>query len=135
MERTGWKYIEGFENYLVNKEGQVYSELTNKVLKTGDNGAGYKFVCLRSKGKTINKYVHRLVSQALLTGEGEEVNHIDGDKSNNKLSNLERVTSSQNTVHGFLSGLMFTQPIQIIKGGVGAVVPYTEAMCRSVGSQ
>lgn len=70
--------------------------------KTKSNG--YKEVCLyfeAQKGKSM--YVHRLVIESFL-GEiprGLQVNHIDGDKSNNRLDNLEIVTNRENSLHSY----------------------------------
>jgi hypothetical protein len=66
-----------------------------------DNGNGYKIVGLRSNNKRCNKYVHRLVADHFLEKPlGKNfVNHIDYDKSNNSVSNLEWCTQQENTAY------------------------------------
>ena len=78
--------------------------------KNGDNGAGYKFAPITVVGEKRQKsmYVHRLVAEKFL-GKPEEhqtqVNHIDGDKSNNHWSNLEWVCPKENIKHMHDNGL------------------------------
>ena len=78
--------------------------------KIGDNGAGYKLVKANKIGLRADKkfYVHRLVAQKFLgkPQEGQtQVNHIDGDKSNNHVSNLEWVSAKENIKHMHENGL------------------------------
>jgi hypothetical protein len=105
------KDVPGYEEYFeVSDTGDVFSKeryvLNNgtKVLKPRrklaptSNGIGYLQVGLQVNGKRVRKYVHRLVAEAFLgiCNSGLEVNHIDADKSNNRLTNLEYITHSQN---------------------------------------
>lgn len=97
------KDIKGYEGkYAVTEDGQIFSYKSNRFLKPSNNGNGYFAVSLCSGG-TINKqYVHRLVAEAFLPNpEGKiEVNHINEDKSDNSVSNLEWVTHKENINHG-----------------------------------
>ena len=70
-------------------------------------GAGYLAVNIKSKGKQKTLYVHRLVAEAFIskTKDTGEVNHIDGDKQNNNVSNLEWTTHSKNLQHAYELGL------------------------------
>ena len=76
-----------------------------------DNGAGYKYVSISKIGKTEKKnfYIHRLVAELFLSkpecSSKIQVNHIDGDKSNNNLSNLEWVSPKDNIAHMHKNGL------------------------------
>ena len=95
------KDIKGYEGlYAVDEEGNVFSLRTHKkkILKASDNGQGYKRVqlCVNKKMKPF--YVHRLIAQAYLSDYSEEleVDHIDRDRSNNKVSNLRMVTHQEN---------------------------------------
>lgn len=98
------KSIKGFENvldiYYITKDGKVFSGKTNDFMKLGDNGRGYKNVSLKLDGvrKWKKAYVHRLVASAYIgeIKEGMEVDHVDGCKSNNELSNLRIVTRLEN---------------------------------------
>lgn len=111
-----WKDIIGYEGiYQVSNLGRVKSverRVRNhksgstrlqkeQIITPTDNGNGYKIVCLRSKTNRKNKYVHRLVAEHFLDnplGKGY-VNHIDYDKSNNVVTNLEWCTVSENVAH------------------------------------
>lgn len=101
-----WKDIKGWEGlYQVSNLGRVKSlnynkEKTSKVLRT-KKARGYDRVCLCRKG--YHKYisVHRVVAMMFVPNPDNkpEVNHIDGNKSNNTVNNLEWVTSRENTRH------------------------------------
>lgn len=93
--------IKGFEDYLINKEGVVFSTKRSAVLKTDLTNVGYKRVTLCNEGQTLRMSVHKLVALTYLDGykEGLVVNHKDGNKLNNHVSNLEWVTHSQNRKH------------------------------------
>lgn len=99
-------------NYFVNRSGEVITynwRNTGKraVLKPATDKKGYQRVGLVIDGRLMTRKVHRLVAKAFITNEEckQQVNHIDGDKSNNRVSNLEWVTQSENKKHSFLLGL------------------------------
>lgn len=97
-----FKRVEGYDNkYLVSSCGRVYSEYTKRFLIAEPNSSGYLRVNLRKDGKSSHVFVHRLVAIAFLEqiAGKEEVNHIDGDKSNNAVENLEWVSRSENERH------------------------------------
>lgn len=103
--------IAGFEGrYQITDHGDVISLITGKTLSPGVKPGGYKFVGLRAvKGaKPSYKMIHRLVAESFIPNplHKPEINHIDGDKKNNKAENLEWVTRNENAVHGFNTGLM-----------------------------
>ncbi|MFR5544762.1 MAG: NUMOD4 motif-containing HNH endonuclease [Intestinibacter bartlettii] len=111
-----WRKIEGFESYEVSNMGRVRSldrvscsghKLTGKVLIPTQNQYGYLIVSLYKNGTRYIKRVHRLVSVAFIPNpEGKpQVNHIDGDKSNNRVSNLEWATAKENCQHAYNAGL------------------------------
>lgn len=67
---------------------------------------GYKKVTLHKDGKPHEKFVHRLSAEAFIPPYcGEQVNHIDGDKRNNRLDNLEWCTGTENMRHAYKHGL------------------------------
>lgn len=96
-----WKDVPGCEGkYFVSNLGRVKGP--KKILKPSISNWGYERLRIRTNlGKAISPRVHRLVAQAFIPNpEGKpEVNHIDGDKRNNRVSNLEWVTPSENKLH------------------------------------
>ncbi|MBO7692980.1 MAG: HNH endonuclease [Methanobrevibacter sp.] len=122
--------IKGFEGlYAINTKGEIKSlsrsvicsngdvkPIKEKFISPGDNGSGYKFVYLWKNNKPTRKYVHRLVAETFIPNPNNllEVNHIDGNKKNNSLGNLEWCTRLYNERHKkkHISGY---KPIQIKK--------------------
>ena len=116
-----WRDIEGYEGYYqVSNYGQVRSldrwrnsgtggyMHKGRILKQEISNCGYYMVTLSVDGRCKRYSVHRLVAQAFIPNleYKEQVNHIDGEKSNNTVENLEWNTQSENTIHAFSNGLM-----------------------------
>lgn len=116
LEIEEWKPITGYEeDYEVSNLGRVrskdilvwggksYYQKKGKILKPGLGGTGYYTVSLR--GKTHK--VACLVANAFLIKESDSdyVNHIDGDKTNDNVANLEYVSPSSNSKHASITGL------------------------------
>jgi hypothetical protein len=113
----GFVDIPGYEGiYAINRDGSVY----NCPRPTGRKGmfmksrllSGYKYVGLvNTSGKQKAKGIHRLLAETFLFNPDPrkyiEVNHIDGNKFNNSLENLEWCTSSENKKHAFAMGLSY----------------------------
>ena len=108
-----WKTINGFENYEVSDNGEVRNKKTGRILKNSPTTYGYLRVNLRANNESYTKYVHQLVARNFLEGEGE-VNHIDGNKSNNNINNLEWVSHKQNITHAEETGLRDNRKKKII---------------------
>lgn len=102
------KIIEGYPGYKVDMFGNIFGKMKITPMRYGDNGHGYKYVALRCRGRTLNRYVHRLVAEAFIPNPDNkpEVNHIDGNKDNNRWDNLEWVTPKENHKHGRETGLI-----------------------------
>ena len=98
-----WKDIEGFEGlYQISNTGEVYSIRRNIVLKPKTDRYGYYAINLWN-GKNNHTTIHRLVASAFLDKpEGcNVVNHMDSNKKNNDVSNLEWTTVKGNTIHAY----------------------------------
>lgn len=93
-----WKEIKDFPNYSVSDSGEVKNNKTGRILKKALNQDGYEIVQLWNNGKGTTKRVHRLVLEAFkpIENTNYEVNHLDRDRTNNNLNNLEWVSSKQN---------------------------------------
>ena len=103
-----WKDIPQWEEfYEVNTLGEVRSKRTNKLIVGDVNNAGYYRVCLYNGAIKKRCFRHRLVALTFLDNPNNlpQVNHIDGDKSNNRLENLEWVNQIDNEIHAIKNGL------------------------------
>jgi uncharacterized protein YerC len=101
--------------YFVDENGNVYSypKKTRKdirKLKSIKGNNGYCSVDLCKDGKVKKYSIHRLVAQAFIPNPENkpQVNHINGIKTDNRLSNLEWCTRSENILHSFKTGLSTT---------------------------
>ena len=112
--RREFRNIKGYENYLISNTGDIINSSRGyKGLKTHDNGKGYIGVGLTRGGKTRRFLVHRLVAEAFLPNpEGKKtVNHINEDKANNNLENLEWATQLENIRHSVDEKYFYSQQI------------------------
>ena len=103
MTREIWKDIEGYEGlYQVSDLGRVKRVTTNRILKQAKHHGGYMRVDLCKNGKRKAHKIHRLVAQAFIPNPENklQVNHIDENKTNNIISNLEWLTAKENNNHG-----------------------------------
>lgn len=91
------KQIQGYDPvYFADELGNIYRG--NLKMSPINNGIGYYQVKLRKDGKRYHRYVHSLIWETFngSVPSGYEINHVDHDKSNNSLQNLELVTHSEN---------------------------------------
>lgn len=86
---------------LTIKSGRILSQL---------NENGYKKVSFKDGRINVIRFVHRLVAECFIGISSLQVNHIDGNKANNHVSNLEYVTAKQNTAHAIRLGLKKSRP-------------------------
>lgn len=115
------KTIPGFSNYMVDKEGNVYSKSYNKtgvmkIMKQRKNRYGYMQIQLtRDDSKQKLMSVHRLVAITFIPKiKGKDcINHKNGIKNDNRVENLEWCTQSENTKHSFY--ITKTQSIKRVK--------------------
>lgn len=95
------KQIKDYENYYIDENGNIYNLNTNKKLQGSIGENGYKYYRLSKNGSKKMFYAHRLVAEAFIENPNNlpVVNHIDGNKINNHVSNLEWVSYSENVSH------------------------------------
>lgn len=97
-----WKPIDNFPNYFVSNLGNVKrfypSKNKEKILKFGYNNDGYNQVCLYKQGKKSTQRVCRLVAKAFIPSDDKTlvVNHIDKNRKNDNVSNLEWLSIKDN---------------------------------------
>lgn len=103
------KSVEGYNNYYITTMGDVYSFMKKTPLKMTNktDRLGYKHLSLSRNGKSNYISVHREVAKAFIPNPQKllEVNHKDGDKSNNNVSNLEWCTRAENLRHAYKNNL------------------------------
>lgn len=101
-----WCQIEDFPNYQVSNKGRIKSNNTGKIIHS-KNCRGYDRVSIYNNGHRSDKFIHRLVAETFIDNplNKSEVNHIDGNKLNNMVSNLEWCTRSENLKHAFNTNL------------------------------
>lgn len=100
-----------YDDYFINKSGTILNckRSTPRIMKPTKKQNGYYQIGLRDKnGDRKHYHIHRLVASTFIKNKGGKkyVNHIDGDKSNNNINNLEWVTQSENTIHAYENDLI-----------------------------
>lgn len=102
-----YRDIDGFPNYQVSNYGNVRNTKSNKLKKPGYAKDNYLKVDLYKDSKRTTKKVHRLVADAFLPQDPQrpDINHKDGNRENNEVTNLERCTKSENMKHAYKTGL------------------------------
>ena len=133
-----WKDIKGFEGYyqvsnmgrikslerwvIRNKKGRLHVKA--RIIKGCIETRGYSAVTLTNNGKRTYARIHRLVADAFLNNpfNKPEVNHIDGNKQNNKVSNLEYCTRIENEQHAYKTGLKKGKTVEMIDKDTGMVI-------------
>ena len=110
-----WIVVDGYPDYAVSNFGRIKRLTSRTCAKAGtilkqarrSKKSHYMAVNLCRDGADRLLQVHRLVARTFLgePDEGIEVNHKDGDKGNNRLTNLEYATSSENQKHAYEMGL------------------------------
>lgn len=133
-----WKPIPNFSRYEASNTGLIRSlnyknSKKIKVLKPAKSSDGYMKTMLKNdQGKYNSWVVHKWICLAFYgeRPEGLEVNHIDGDKTNNHINNLEYVTHSGNCQHSFDTGLQ--EPKRGSKNGMHKLVESEVAEIRAI---
>lgn len=106
------KRIESYSDYAVSKCGRAFRVDTKRELKIvqygGTEGSRYLSFRVSENGKPANMYLHKAIAEAWINRDSHlktEVNHIDGNKLNPSIDNLEWVTKSENQRHAIKTGL------------------------------
>lgn len=110
-----WRPVTGYPGYQVSTDGEVRNAATGRKLKPIQGSTGYSHVTLCDNGRHHQTSIHRLVAQEFIANPENKpiVNHIDGNKANNHVDNLEWCTSSENMKHAYRTGLQKPIPSQI----------------------
>jgi hypothetical protein len=121
MSSQIWKPIDGYLGfYEVSDRGMVRSvnravsvlngktrKITGRTIAPKRHSQGYRFVALSKGGAINNRYIHRLVAAAFISNPMRLplVNHLSGDKTDNRVANLQWVTHAENVQHAYDNGL------------------------------
>lgn len=103
-----------YDHLIIHEDGKVFSQKTNKFLKFQINKKGYATLCTRLNGRNSKAILlrhHRLVAETYIENPDNKpfINHIDGNKLNNTVSNLEWVSSKENMIHAAENNLLNPQ--------------------------
>lgn len=99
-------------NVSIFRNGRIEKRVLNeRLLEPWKSRKGYMKVALRKNNKNHEKFVHRLVAETFMPMQDEtlQVNHIDTNKENNTLNNLEWCTCKENIRHAYVNGLIDTR--------------------------
>lgn len=104
-----WKLINGYD-YSVSSLGRIRNNRTGRILKGVPNTFGYLQVFLYKNGRPKRFTIHQLVASYFLPDQmGKELNHINEDKLNNRVENLEYITHKENCNYGTRNSRMATK--------------------------
>lgn len=91
-------------NIKVSNTGRVFGARTERAPRL--DKYGYLRINISTPGKNVTKTIHRLVADCFdIPGTGETIDHIDGDKTNNAVSNLQRMSAGMNCSKAFKQGM------------------------------
>lgn len=101
VDEEQWKQIKDYPKYEVSNYGNIRNKKSGRILKQNKNNVGYSIISLSNK-KCKTFTVHRLVAEAFLTKiEGKnEINHLDENKQNNRVDNLQYCDRIENMNYG-----------------------------------
>jgi hypothetical protein len=111
-----WKQVED-TNYEISDLGRLRNKKSGYMMSLNNVKNGYIQAAMTIDGKVKREAIHRLVAKAFIENGDEKltVNHIDGDKTNNKAANLEWMTQKENVNHAFKNNLTKVKVCPIIQ--------------------
>jgi hypothetical protein len=133
------KPIKNFEGiYAATEDGEIVSMKTGQpIILKGGNQSGYRTYSLRKDGVQSQLLGHRLIAETFIPNPENkpQVNHKDGNKSNNAISNLEWVTKSENSKHAYATGLtkISQEHLELMRKNAGkAKAVFTETDANNI---
>lgn len=128
-----WKTVTENDNYKVNEFGEIFSSLSGRKLKPTRFTNGYEVVTLCGPNGHHKRLVHQIVATEFVENPNgySEVNHKDGDKTNNRADNLEWCTRSQSMKHACETGLQKPNKEQI-KSSLSRAVDKLKVPVRNI---
>jgi hypothetical protein len=112
-----WSEISDYPNYEVSILGNIRNKKTKYILKSKEKNGYYRVTLMKNKQK-CDVSIHRIVAKTFIKNEDKTkntVNHIDGDKLNNNLNNLEWVSQKENIKHAIDNNLINTRKCPVIQ--------------------
>lgn len=118
-----WKTVSGYEDYSVSNTGLVRSDRFNRILKPSESNNGYTYINLVKNRIKKTHSIHKLVMEYF----GDEkpsanfvIDHFDGNKTNNHISNLQWVSIQENTTRAYNNYDKKLRIIELHKQGMKA---------------
>ena len=109
-----WRFIEANSDYMVSDHGRILSfkGKSKLIISSSITAKGYEYVAIRQKGIYVGYSVHRLVATAFIPNPKRlpQVTHLDGNKLNNHVANLEWCDAYDNVMHAIRTGLRPSSP-------------------------
>lgn len=109
-----WRFIEANSDYMISDHGRILSfkGKSKLIISSTITSKGYEYVAIRQKGIYVGYSVHRLVATAFIPNPKRlpQVNHLDGNKLNNHVANLEWCDAYDNIMHAIRTGLRPSSP-------------------------
>lgn len=99
--------IKSLERYRIGRIPKTFALVKERILKLSKNRDGYLHAVGSINSKKVHLYAHKYVAMMFIENKGNKktVNHIDGNKNNNSITNLEWCTQSENISHAYAVGL------------------------------